>query len=160
MTNATGLGMEGVVAKRRDSPYRAGKRSKEWIKTKAQRAQEVVIGGWTPGQGNRRDVFGSLLLGIPDPAQGGALEYVGKVGTGFSRSDLVDLFAVLTRDGRSTSPFGQPLPADVGRAAHWVRPEVVGEVRFSEWTPDGRLRHPVWRGRRTDKSAGEVVRVR
>jgi bifunctional non-homologous end joining protein LigD len=155
---ATAVGMEGVVAKRRDSPYRAGKRSKEWVKTKAQRTQEVVVGGWTPGQGNRRDVFGSLLLGVPDPGQGGALAYVGKVGTGFSQSDLVDLSAALGRVGRATSPFGAPLPTEVGRVAHWVRPEVVGEVRFSEWTPDGRLRHPVWRGRRTDKSADEVVR--
>jgi len=151
-------GLEGVVAKRRDSFYRPGRRSPEWIKVKSFRTQEVVVGGWTPGQGNRRDVFGSLLLGVPDPGQGGALAYVGKVGTGFSQSDLVDLSAALGRVGRATSPFGAPLPTEVGRVAHWVRPEVVGEVRFSEWTPDGRLRHPVWRGRRTDKSADEVVR--
>ena len=155
---AAKIGMEGVVAKRRTSPYRPGRRSHDWIKTKTQRTQEVVIGGWTPGRGNRRDLFGSLLLGIPAPGEGGALEYVGKVGTGFSHEAMVELLRSLTRVVRQKSPFGRPLPRDVGSDMTWVRPEIVGEVRFSEWPPDGRFRHPVWRGLRADKSADEVVR--
>jgi bifunctional non-homologous end joining protein LigD len=158
LKTAARIGMEGVVAKRRSSPYRPGKRSHDWIKTKTQRTQEVVIGGWTPGRGNRRDLFGSLLLGIPDRNDGDALEYVGKVGTGFSRDAMDALLGSLGRIARKRSPFGRPLPRDVGTAMTWVRPVIVGEVRFSEWTPDGRLRHPVWRGLRPDKSAGEVVR--
>jgi bifunctional non-homologous end joining protein LigD len=166
--------MEGVVAKRRSSVYRPGVRSRDWIKTKHERTQEVVIGGWTEGQGERKATFGALLLGIPEEnlatektaarrtprpgSPGGAtrLTYVGKVGTGFTESDRRALLAKLKP--RSTSPFTGELPAAAVRGAHWVRPDVVGEVRFGEWTPDGVLRHPVWRGERTDKSVKDVVR--
>jgi bifunctional non-homologous end joining protein LigD len=152
---AVELGMEGVVAKRRASIYRPGTRSHDWIKVKSQRTQEVVIGGWTDGQGERRVTFGALLLGIP--ARGG-LTYIGKVGTGFTNSAREELLSKLQSRARATSPFVDELPASQERVAHWVRPDEVGEVRFSEWTPDGHLRHPVWRGLRVDKTAKEVRR--
>ncbi len=158
LRSAVSLGMEGVVAKRRSSTYQPGVRSPDWIKVKDQRTQEVVIGGWTDGQGDRTDTFGALLLGIPAEGSPAKLTYVGKVGTGFSRSAREELLGKLGAAVRRTSPFSEPLPATVGKGIHWVRPATVGEVRFSEWTPDGRLRHPVWRGLRTDKSAGEVRR--
>ncbi len=174
MRTAVEIGMEGVVAKRRSSIYRPGVRSRDWIKVKHVRTQEVVIGGWTDGQGERKATFGALLLGIPEqgpPAgrtaarrtggagsPGGAvrLTYVGKVGTGFTETDRTELLAKL--EPRSTSPFAGEIPGSVSRGAHWVRPEVVGEVRFGEWTPDEVLRHPVWRGERVDKSVKEVQR--
>jgi bifunctional non-homologous end joining protein LigD len=147
-------GLEGVVAKRRASPYRPGRRHPDWTKVKNFRTQEVVVGAWTDGHGERQDSLGALLLGIPD---GGGLRYVGKVGTGFSaamRNDLLhDLEALTSPD----NPFVSPLPsADAGKA-HYVRPELVGEVEFSEWTAAGRLRQPTWRGLRPDKPPGEVV---
>jgi bifunctional non-homologous end joining protein LigD len=153
--NATAQnGLEGVVAKRRASPYRPGRRHPDWTKVKNFRTQEVVLGAWTDSQGERQDSLGALLLGIPDD---GGLRYVGKVGTGFSaamRSDLLhDLKALTTPD----NPFVSVLPsADAGKA-HYVRPELVGEVEFSEWTAAGRLRQPTWRGLRPDKPPGEVV---
>lgn len=158
LRTAVSLGMEGVVAKRRSSTYQPGVRSPDWIKVKDQRTQEVVIGGWTIGQGDRADTFGALLLGIPAEGSPATLTYVGKVGTGFSRSAREELLKKLEAGVRRTSPFSEPLPAVVGKDLHWVRPTVVGEVRFSEWTPDGRLRHPVWHGVRTDKSVKEVRR--
>ncbi len=158
LSTAVELGMEGVVAKRRSSPYRPGVRSPDWVKVKHQRTQEVVIGGWSDGQGDRADTFGALLLGIPAEGSPASLTYVGKVGTGFTGAARTALLGKLARIARSTSPFSEPLPAPVGKGAHWVRPSTVGEVRFTEWTPDGRLRHPVWRGLRTDKSAAEVRR--
>jgi bifunctional non-homologous end joining protein LigD len=156
LRTATELGMEGVVAKRRSSSYRPGARSHDWIKVKSQRTQEVVIGGWSEGQGERSATFGALLLGIP--AGRGALTYIGKVGTGFTSAARVELLSTLKTRTRTTSPFVEKLPASQERAAHWVRPDQVGEVRFSEWTPDGHLRHPVWRGIRVDKSAKDVHR--
>lgn len=149
------VGMEGVVAKRRTSPYRPGTRSPDWIKVKRQRTQEVVVGGWTTGQGNRRGRFGSLLVGVP--SRRGRLRYAGKVGTGFSQAAIDDLLARLTPLVTPTSPFDQDVRREAGDGATWVRPRLVGEVRFSEWTPDRRLRHPVWRGVRIDKSPGEVT---
>ncbi len=154
------LGMEGVVAKRRNSPYRPGVRSPDWIKVKRQRTQEVVVGGLTPGQGNRRGLFGSLLVGVPvvaGDAPDGTLRYAGKVGTGFSQSVMEDLVARLGPLATPSSPFDEDLRREAGVGVTWVRPLLVGEVRFSEWTPDGRLRHPVWRGVRSDKSPSEVV---
>ena len=147
--------LEGVVAKRRDSPYAAGSRNGDWIKVKLVRTQEVVIGGWTEGRGAREDSLGALLLGLP--AEGG-LTYVGKVGTGFNAVARRELLGLLRPRARTTSPFAQRLsPADTA-LAHFVRPNVVGEVQFSEWTGGGRLRHPSWRGLREDKAAAEVVR--
>jgi bifunctional non-homologous end joining protein LigD len=151
------LGMEGVVAKRRDSTYHPGLRSADWVKVKDQRTQEVVIGGWTAGQGNRRSTFGALLLGLPSPGRR-TLTFVGKVGTGFTDVARDQLLAELRPLMRATSPFDEDLPKALATGAHWVRPRVVGEVRFTEWTTDGRFRHPVWRGLRPDKKAGEVHR--
>ena len=148
-------GVEGIVAKRLDSRYLPGRRSPAWVKVKNIRTQEVVIGGWRPGQGNRTDTIGSLLLGIPD---GTGLAYVGQVGTGFTREVLADLQRQLGSRTRSTSPFAEALPSREVKDARWVTPKLVGEVAFTEWTRDGRLRHPAWRGLRPDKSPDEVVR--
>jgi bifunctional non-homologous end joining protein LigD len=147
--------LEGVLAKRLASIYQPGRRSKHWIKVKHELVQEAVIGGWRPGKGQRAETIGSLLLGIPGPR---GLDYVGKVGTGFTREMLDDLLATLRALQRKTSPFADNLPAREAKGAHWVTPELVGEVAFTEWTRDGRLRHPTWRGLRPDKSPAEVVR--
>ncbi len=155
---ATDVGMEGVVAKRRTSPYRPGVRSRDWIKVKAIRTQEVVIGGWTAGRGNRSGVFGALLCGLPDPERPDRLQFVGKVGTGFDTTALERLLVDLEGLRVEHSPFIERLPSTVGSVAGWARPALVGEVRYGEWTDDGRLRHPVWRGLRPDKKASEVVR--
>ena len=156
---AVETGMEGVVAKRRSSPYRPGRRSPDWIKTKPEHAQEVVVGGWTTGEGSRRGTFGALVLGIPH-GRGGSrpLEFVGKVGTGFDDSTRKALLRRIHPLERATSPFDPVPPSSVARTTTWVRPVLVGEVRFREWTGDGRLRHPVWRGLRDDKGPGEVTR--
>ncbi len=156
LRSAFELGMEGVVAKRRTSRYRPGARSGDWIKVKNHRTQEVIIGGWTEGRGDRRSTFGALLLGVPAEGSGRGLTYVGKVGTGFSRAAREELMNDFEGNLRKSSPFVSTLPGSLERAAHWVRPTRVGEVQFSEWTPDGILRHPVWRGIRTDKSAKDV----
>ncbi|MFC7241079.1 non-homologous end-joining DNA ligase [Catellatospora aurea] len=147
-------GLEGVVAKLLDSAYEPGRRSRAWIKVKNLRTQEVVVAGWRPGQGNRADTIGALLLGIPEPA---GLRYVGSVGTGFTRQMLDDLRVRLSKLERKTSPFAAGPPIREARDAHWATPKLVGEVRFTEWTRDGRLRHPAWRGLRPDKSASDVV---
>jgi bifunctional non-homologous end joining protein LigD len=145
-------GLEGVIAKRLDSRYQPG-RSPAWIKVTDVRPQEVVIGGWRPGEGRREGVLGALLLGIP--AEGG-LRFVGSVGTGFSDADLESLTETLRPLHRKKSPFNGKLPPERARGAIWVEPELVGEVVFRIWTPDGRMRAPVWRGLRSDKSAAEV----
>jgi bifunctional non-homologous end joining protein LigD len=147
--------LEGVLAKQLDSHYHPGRRFPGWLKVKNLRTQEVVIGGWQPGEGRRSGAIGALLLGIP--ADGG-IEYAGKVGTGFTDRSLRELGAMLEPLQHKDSPFVTPLPRKDQVGAVWVRPEVVGEVRFSEWTRDGRLRHPAWRGLRPDKAVDEVVR--
>jgi bifunctional non-homologous end joining protein LigD len=147
-------GLEGVVAKRLASRYRPGRRSDDWIKVKNIRTQEVVVGGWMPGAGRRAGGIGSLLLGIPDDD---GLVFVGKVGTGFDQKALDDLGRRLGPAERKTSPFVDVPRADA-KDARWVTPRLVGEVAFSEWTGDGRLRHPSWRGLRPDKSLGDVRR--
>lgn len=147
-------GLEGVLAKRLDSVYRPGARSSEWTKVKNIHTQEVVIGGWRPGQGRRTDTIGSLLMGIPGPD---GLAYVGHVGTGFTQAVLAELSTRLAKLAADQSPFSQPLPRADARDAQWVRPRLVGEVAFSERTADNRLRHPSWRGLRPDKDAADVV---
>jgi bifunctional non-homologous end joining protein LigD len=147
-------GLEGVLAKRLDSVYRPGRRSPDWIKVKHVRMQEVVIGGWRPGQGRRTDTIGSLLLGIPED---GKLRYVGHVGTGFTQKMLADLTTQLRRIERKSCPFDPPPPRPHAKDAHWVSPKLVGEVQFGEWTGDGVMRHPSWRGLRPDKSPSDVV---
>lgn len=142
LASAEEHGLEGVVAKRLGSLYEPGKRSAAWIKVPLVKTQEVVIGGWQPGEGRRQGTIGSLLLGIPDE-QG--LRYVGKVGTGFTEKMLRELHHLLSR--RSTSPFYNKAPN-----AQWVEPTLIGEVEFRQWTEDGRLRHSSWRGLRPDKT--------
>lgn len=152
---ATANGLEGVVAKRRDSPYRPGRRGPDWVKVKSFRTQEVVIGGWTEGRGERDGSLGALLLGIP---RDDGLRYVGKVGTGFSERARQDLLQDLASLSVNTSPFSSPLPARETSGAHFVRPVLVGEVAYGEWTPAQRLRHPTWRGLRPDKKPEQVVK--
>ncbi len=145
---------EGVVAKKWDSLYLPGRRSAAWIKDKNWNTQEVVIGGWRAGEGGRSGGIGSLLCGIPDP---GGLRFIGRVGTGFTEKDLAALKAVLTPLRTDESPFRPSLPRSEAKDVTYVRPELVGEVRYGEMTADGRLRHPSWRGLRPDKSPAEVV---
>ncbi len=145
-------GLEGVVAKRLTSTYEPGRRSKAWVKIKNQRRQEVVVGGWLPGAGNRTGRIGALLVGYYD---GGELRYAGRVGTGFSDATLRELATTLGALERDTPPFVDP-PRE--RIARWVGPVLVGEVEFTEWTTAGTMRHPSWKGLRDDKAAIEVVR--
>jgi bifunctional non-homologous end joining protein LigD len=146
-------GLEGIVAKRLESRYEPGRRSGSWVKVKTFRTQEVVIGGWKPGSGRREGGVGSLLLGVNTDD---GLVYAGKVGTGFTQQMLDDLGRMLRPLERKTSPFAGEVPRDVARDAHWVTPRLVGEVEFAEWTRDGRLRAPSWRGLRADKDPAEV----
>lgn len=154
MRSSRELGLEGVLAKRRDSRYRAGRRSDSWVKIKHHRAQEVVIGGWRPGKGRRAGGVGSLLLGIPEED---GLRYVGRVGTGFKDRELREIAERLATRRLATTPFVDVPRADAADA-HWVKPDLVGEVEFGEWTSTGRLRQPSWRGWRPDKAAGDVIR--
>ncbi|MET0736247.1 MAG: ATP-dependent DNA ligase [Microbacterium sp.] len=148
------LRLEGIVVKDPASPYRRGIRSESWLKVKITRTQEVVIAGIRPGKGGRSSTFGSLLLGIPGPD---GLQYAGRVGSGFSDSTLAALLKRLTPLRIAESPL-VGVPALDARDALWVRPEIVGEVEFAEFTPDGILRHPRWRGLRPDKAPEDVVR--
>jgi DNA ligase D-like protein (predicted ligase) len=143
-------GWEGVIAKRADAPYTHG-RSKDWLKFKCSAEQELVVGGYTPPKGSRTEL-GALLLGY---FEDGRLRYAGKVGTGFTRATLRDLAERLEPLRRDDSPFADEVRE---RGAAWVAPELVAQVGFSEWTRDGRLRHPRFLGLRDDKAASEVVR--
>jgi bifunctional non-homologous end joining protein LigD len=147
------LQLEGVVAKRWTSIYQPGRRTHTWLKIKLHRMQEVVIGGWREGQGRRGGGVGSLLMGIPTEA---GLHYVGRVGSGFNDRQLDQIQAKLEKLSRKTSPFVD-VPREEARDAHWVTPSLVGEVSYGELTEPGRLRHPVWRGLRPDKSPDEVA---
>jgi bifunctional non-homologous end joining protein LigD len=135
-----------------------GRRSRSWIKIKHHSTQEVVIGGWKPGNGRRAGGVGSLLMGVPSTE---GLRYVGKVGTGFQDKDLDDMAERFTAIASSRSPFSavqtDGVPSVDARDAHWLRPVLVGEVEFAEWTSTGRLRQPSWRGWRPDKSPDQVV---
>ncbi len=136
-------GLEGVVAKKLDSPYEPGRRSRCWLKVKNVRREDVVVGGWLPGEGRRSDRIGALLVGVPED---GRLRYCGRVGTGFTDAELARLADVL--EPRDTSPFaGAPKPP---RGAVWVQPSHVAEVEFTEWTSDGMLRHPSYKGLREE----------
>ena len=153
LESAQELGLEGVMAKRTDSRYVSGQRTRTWIKIKLEQTQEVVVGGWRPGKGGRQSSVGSLLVGIPD---GTKLRYVGRVGSGFSTRELEELRQKVDDLARKTSPFDD-VPREDASDAHWVTPRLVGEVTFGQWTGAGKLRHPVWRGWRLDKNADEVV---
>ena len=145
-------GLEGVIAKRADSPYLSGGRSRDWLKLKCHAEQELVIGGYTAPKGSRTE-FGALLVGHYD---GATLRYAGKVGTGFDHYTLRDLGERMRKLEQDESPFERFKPVPPG--THWVRPELVAQIGFTEWTRDGRLRHPRFLGLRDDKPASEVVR--
>jgi bifunctional non-homologous end joining protein LigD len=153
-------GLEGIVAKRLDSPYEPGKRTGSWIKIKNTERQEFVIGGWLPGEGRRRERIGALLIGVHDEEDGRAhpLRFVGRVGTGFTEAELDRLAKLLAPLQRDTSPFDTvPLTQKIPREAVFVEPRLVCEVEFAEWTRDGVLRAPSYKGLRDDKSPGAVV---
>ncbi len=144
-------GWEGIIAKRGNSHY-VSKRSRDWLKFKCVIGQELVIGGYTNPQGSRKD-FGALLVGYYDHKN--RLHYAGKVGTGYSFQTLETLGAKLRRLKTEKCPFST-VPKEKG--AHWVKPQLVGEVDFTEWTRDGKLRHPRFKGVRMDKSAKSIKR--
>jgi bifunctional non-homologous end joining protein LigD len=146
-------GWEGLIAKRADSTYTSG-RSPDWRKLKCTASQELVVGGWTEPSGSRVGL-GALLVGYYDDE--GLLRYAGRVGTGFDDKELADLRATLAALATPDPPFADPAARQV-KGAHWVRPEMVVAVAFTEWTPDGRLRHPRFEGLRTDKEASDVRR--
>jgi DNA ligase D-like protein (predicted ligase) len=147
-------GLEGLIAKRAASPYVAG-RSREWLKFKCVLEQEFVVLGWTDPQRSRHGI-GALLVGY---FEDGELHYAGKVGTGFNQRELDRLAGTLAKLERADPPL-----ADTGgvqkRGVHWAEPELVTQVGFGEWTPDGKLRHPRYLGLRDDKAATEVIRER
>jgi bifunctional non-homologous end joining protein LigD len=153
-------GLEGIIAKRPQSIYRPGRRTRDWVKVKNSSRQELVIGGWLPGEGRRAQRLGALLVGYYDPTERDregrpVLRYAGKVGTGFSETELARLQRLLEERAIDTSPFvGRQPPA----GARFVRPELVAEIEFTEWTRDGMLRHPSYKGLRDDKAATDVIR--
>jgi bifunctional non-homologous end joining protein LigD len=151
LSRACSSGWEGLVAKRVRSPYRGG-RSPDWQKLKCTASQELVIGGWTEPTRSRVGL-GAILVGYYD--DDGHLRYAGKVGTGFTNRLLRELHDELRAREIPQSPFFDPVKE---RSVHWTRPELVGEVAFTEWTGDGRLRHPSFQGLRPDKAAAEVRR--
>jgi len=147
-------GWEGLIAKRADTPYRAG-RGRDWLKFKCENSQEFVIGGYTDPQGSRRGL-GALLIGYYDDK--GRLTYAGKVGTGFDEATLASLQRTLAGLERRQPPFARGLLPKSG--VHWVEPQLVGQVGFSEWTTAGQLRHPRYQGLRRDKDPASVTRER
>lgn len=155
---ADAAGLEGLVAKRRDSTYRPGSRTREWVKVKVRRRQEFVVGGWGAGEGGRAGRIGGLLvghhledrLGVDQP-----LRFAGRVGSGLTDREidaLTELFVPI-----DDCPFDPPPPAMQRRDVTWVEPTVVVEVEYAEWTSDGRLRHPTYAGRRIDVDPGQVT---
>jgi bifunctional non-homologous end joining protein LigD len=153
LARACSLGLEGILAKRVDAPYRSG-RTRDWLKVKCGRRQEVVIGGYATARSGPRAI-GALLVGVFD--DDGALQYAGKVGTGFDFAEAARLKKLLSQREASRSPFAKRLPTGLGDL-HFVRPDLVAEVRFGEWTSDGRMRHPVYEGLREDKRPKQVRR--
>ncbi len=155
LAQARKLGLEGLVSKRADAGY-AGKRSRDWVKVKCDARQEMVIGGYTDPRASRTGI-GALLLGVYD---GKALRYSGRVGTGFDHATLAALAGKLAALERATPPFANPPTGYAAKGVHWVKPSLVAEISFTEWTADGTLRHPVFHGLRLDKKPADVVRER
>jgi bifunctional non-homologous end joining protein LigD len=147
-------GWEGLIVKDARAPYQSGRRSPSWRKKKVVHEQEFVIGGWTEPR-QTRQYFGALLLGVRDGA-GDALKYVGHTGTGFNQSELARVWKLLKARETGASPFSSRIKTN--EPAHWVRPDLVAQVKFTEWTSDDKLRHPVYLGLRDDKLAADVVR--
>jgi bifunctional non-homologous end joining protein LigD len=145
--------LEGVIAKRQSSRYYPGRRTADWVKIAEVLTLEVLIGGWRQGEGRREGSIGSLMLGVPTDA---GLRYVGQVGTGFTDEALAALYERLKPLVQKENPFANEVPRDRAKGGTWVRPELVGEVEFRNWTPDGRLRAPSWRGLRSDKDAADL----
>lgn len=143
-------GLEGIIAKKGDSPYQFA-RTRDWLKIKVKRRQEVVIGGFTEPKG-AREKFGALLIGV---YKKGKLIYAGRVGGGFNRELLKDVYADLKKQVQPNCPFES---APKNTKATWLKPKLVCEVEFTEWTQDGKMRHPIFKGMRFDKSAQKVVR--
>src|SRR5262249_23003022 len=157
---ALARGWEGLIAKHAASLYKSGKRTPDWRKLKIVQEQEFVIGGWTEPR-HTRSYFGALLLGVYHPSSDNAprrqsLEYVGHTGPGFNEKELARVMALLKRLEIREPPFRER--PKTNERAHWVRPDLVAQVRFTEWTADGRLRHPVYLGLRDDKKSEEVER--
>ena len=157
---ATAQGLEGVVAKRLDCPTSRASGRAAWLKVKVRQQQELVVGGWLPGEGNRGGRIGALLVGYHDRAgDGGPLRFAGRVGTGFTDAELRRL------EGAPRPPRHRRLPVrpaaaarELRRGPRWVRPELVAELAYGEWTSDGRLRHPSYLGLRDDKAPADVTR--
>ena len=149
--------LEGLIAKRLDSTYREGRRTRDWLKVKTENNDEFIVTGYTRGSGRRAGTFGSLALAVNED---GGLRYVGNVGTGFDDAEIRKLLKLLEPLRRDTSPFAvEPkLPRVRKGDVQWVEPRLVAQVRFGEWTHDGHLRHPAYLGIREDKTAGEVRR--
>ena len=150
---ACATGLEGIISKRRDLPHRAGRHG-GWVKTKCIMRQEFVIGGFTDPECARAGI-GALLIGYHD---GERLVFAGKVGTGFTHQMTLDLRAKLDKIEVADCPFDPRPTGVVGKRSHWVKPTLVGEVAFTEWTADGKARHPSFQGLRKDKRARDVVR--
>jgi bifunctional non-homologous end joining protein LigD len=145
MRTAEEYGAEALHARHLDAPYRAGRRPRAWVRVPLRRTGLVIVGGWTPADPQRPDRVGALLLGVPDPEPGGGLRYVGRVGIGAGEEQR-EVGAHLARLRHPASPFAGPLPPGVVRDAQWVAPGLAGRVEFTDWTADGRLRLPAWRG--------------
>src|SRR6266487_5306607 len=152
-------GWEGLIAKHADSLYKSGKRTPDWRKLKIVHEQEFVIGGWTEPR-QTRTYFGALLLGVYEPGAESpspnpqALTYVGHIGTGFNEKELARVMKLLEALETKTSPFA--VTPKTNERPHWVRPELVAQIKFTEWTADGKLRHPVYLGLRDDKRPRDV----
>lgn len=152
---ATSQGLEGLVAKRLGSRYEPGRRSPAWRKVKIRRRQEVVVGGWLPGEGGREGRIGALVVGVHEA---GRLRFAGRVGTGFTDRELARLQGLLEAIRTERCPFDPPPPRGAAPKATWVEPRLVAEVEFGEWTEAGVLRHPAYLGLRADKAPEDVVR--
>ena len=154
LAHACRMGLEGIVSKRRDRPYTPG-RGAAWLKTKCIKRQEFVVGGFTDPEGSRLGI-GALLVGVR--AADGTLAFAGKVGTGFTNRGAQELRRTLDGIEQAECPFTPTPPGSLGRHAHWVKPTLVAEVAFTEWTSDGKIRHPSFQGLREDKPVSDVRR--